>query len=188
MQLYTIIMRVGALVQQAFSSIVSQIVMYGGMIIANLVMAISSGVATVISTVNRLGTAIVNTFRQKVGEFRSIGKAILDGIRQGILNSWGSFVDWLVGIVEAIIESVTSTLGIQSPSKVFAGIGKQIMAGMAQGIENGISIPVTAMQTAVPRVIGAATSTSNVQNNYYYGARLLLQQGQENAILSTLMD
>lgn len=144
---------------------------------------VGAGILTSAATL--VATRIITAFRAKLSQFKAVGKAILEGIKQGITNGWDAFASWLTGIVQSIVDAVLATLGIKSPSKVFADIGKQMMAGMAQGIARGAILPMQTMQLATAGVIG---STQNVHNNYYYGARLMLSQGQEGQILSTLTE
>jgi hypothetical protein len=67
--------------------------------------------------------------------FIDAGKAIVDGLKQGIMNSWDSFKAWFINLMGSPIQWAKQILRIASPSKVFAGIGENVVAGYIQGIE-----------------------------------------------------
>lgn len=157
----------------------------GATLLSKLANSMLKYVYLVVNAATTIAGRIKTKFGEAASKFNEIGKNILAGIKKGINDGWDDFASWLTGIVEQIVQSVLDTLGIQSPSKVFADIGKQMMAGMAQGIARGAVMPMQTMQMATAGVIG---STQNVQHNYYYGARLMLSQGQEGQILSTLTE
>lgn len=88
---------------------------------------------------------------KNIGErFEEIGKNIIDGIRNGISNSWENLKKWFTGLFDGLVGGVKDTLGIHSPSKVFANIGGFMAEGLAEGwdkeyngikrsIENGLN-------------------------------------------------
>lgn len=133
-----------------------------------------------------IGRAVVS-IRNQISRFMAIGKDIVTGLQTGIQLAWVSFTTWFTAQIQALIDSVLSALGIRSPSTVFANIGKQMMAGLAVGIGDGVQIPVRAMQAVVPQMTAAVNGqSSGAQNHYYYGARIMLEQGNEGAILARL--
>src|SRR5581483_9964490 len=86
----------------------------------------------------------------KISEFVTVGGDIIGGLVNGIKNGAAAVVAALSGIIDEAVKASMAMLGIQSPSKVFAGIGHQIMAGMAQGIGAGFQLPVHAMLKGLP--------------------------------------
>ena len=82
---------------------------------------------------------IVNIFANIKEKFSSVGKNIVEGIKNGIASSWKAFYDYLEGLFGDLIEFVKKLLKIQSPSKVFRDeIGQWIPAGIGVGIEKGM--------------------------------------------------
>jgi len=79
---------------------------------------------------------------------RDAGARMVEGLKEGIRNAWGSFLDWLRGILGEAIQAIWDFFGIGSPSKVFAEIGENLMLGLAQGIGDGVTVPVTTMMNA----------------------------------------
>jgi hypothetical protein len=74
------------------------------------------------------------------------GKAIVDGLWDGIKNGWTKVVDGVKGLASDITKTVKGALGIASPSKVMLGLGGFTAEGFALGVEKG-----------APRVQGAFT-------------------------------
>lgn len=69
------------------------------------------------------------------GSFEQIGKAIVDGLRKGITDSWDSFKGWFKNLMGSPIKWAKEILKIASPSKVFTGIGENVIAGYIRGVE-----------------------------------------------------
>lgn len=64
----------------------------------------------------------------------TLGAAIIDGIRNGIMGAWDSFTGFLRDRWEDIKRSIRESFGMRSPSKVFSGFGTNMMEGMYQGL------------------------------------------------------
>ena len=67
--------------------------------------------------------------------FIDAGRAIVDGLKKGIMDSWASFKAWFINLMGSPIQWAKQVLGIASPSKIFANIGENVVAGYIQGIE-----------------------------------------------------
>ena len=102
---------------------------------------------------------IVKILLTKVIDFLYVGKSFVDGIRNGISNSWSSFTSWMTGLAAGLIAKIKGAFGVHSPSSVFAGIGENLMAGLGQGIENGVNVPINAMYSMAGSVTGAAVGS-----------------------------
>ena len=72
--------------------------------------------------------------------FLAVGRAIVEGIKQGINDAWSGFLSWFgnkLGI--GLVRWAKNKLGIKSPSSVFAEeVGKPIAEGIAKGFNQGI--------------------------------------------------
>jgi len=85
--------------------------------------------------------------------FSDFGKLLMDGLIGGITNMITSVRDSIVGIGESVVGWFRDKLGINSPSRVFAGLGAGIPEGTAQGI--------TGSQGLVKKAaLGMATATA----------------------------
>lgn len=89
--------------------------------------AIRGAVAVVSNAADRVGAAA-----------KRIGRAITDGILEGLGNIGALIWAKLKGALGGVVGKVTGLLGIHSPSKVFAEIGKSIGEGLVQGIERSM--------------------------------------------------
>jgi len=66
-----------------------------------------------------------------------IGKHIIEGLWEGLKGAWHLVSDGISNLLGGLFNSVTSFLGISSPSKKYHAIGQHIAAGLAAGIKAG---------------------------------------------------
>lgn len=69
-------------------------------------------------------------------DWKSVGKGVVDGTESGITSNWASFKSRVTGWFSGLISSVKKTLGIHSPSTVFASIGDYCMQGLSEGMQD----------------------------------------------------
>lgn len=69
-------------------------------------------------------------------DWSGVGEGITTGTEGGITGLWDSFKSRVVNKFKSLVNSVKSTLGIASPSKVFKSIGGFMMEGLNGGIES----------------------------------------------------
>lgn len=84
----------------------------------------------------RLFRAIRDYAPTLIEKFATIGSDLVEGLKQGISNSWNSFKTWLTDKLGDPIKWAKKALGIASPSKVFATIGENVVQGYIQGIDS----------------------------------------------------
>lgn len=65
--------------------------------------------------------------------FRYVGAQIVEELREGLLSAWDNFTGLPAMLFNNFITSVKTTLGIFSPSTVFANIGRDIVLGLIGG-------------------------------------------------------
>lgn len=75
----------------------------------------------------------INFFKELPGKIFDIGKNIVDGLWNGIKNSWSSLTSKVSGLFDNLVSGIKKGLGIASPSKVFASIGGFMAEGLADG-------------------------------------------------------
>lgn len=83
-----------------------------------------------------------------------IGGQIIDGLWQGIKAKWESVKGGIAEIGNGIADSVRTTLGIHSPSRVMHEVGTNIM----QGLQNGMQ--------SVDVKSGAADTAKGIENAF----------------------
>lgn len=118
----------------------------------------------ILSNLGRLGEAcfkivgkIVDGIRSLKERIQSIGKDIVLGIWQGISSMVSWFTDKVKGFFSGIVNGVKNTLGIHSPSTVFAGIGENMGKGLGVGFEDSMEGVKRQMQAAMPGLEGAVS-------------------------------
>lgn len=87
---------------------------------------------------------IYNAFVSAKNWIVDIGKAIIDGIWEGLQSIWKAITDFVDGFVQGFKDA----LGIHSPSTVFSAIGGDITAGLSEGIEESKDTSVTVSEWA----------------------------------------
>lgn len=141
--------------------------------------ALRSGFSTQLNLIkgivsNVLG-GIVALFRNAVSGFRSMGRALIDGLREGITSALSNLLSTARDMADKVADTVRNALRIQSPSRVFAEIGEQIAAGLAQGIGGGAGAAVAAASKMVGEVWKTATGiefTPNFGENNWMSPRM----------------
>jgi len=80
-------------------------------------------------------------------QFDGIGKAIVEGVYKGISDNEPWFRSQVTAFFKKIVGNVKDSLGIASPSKVFAEIGKNMAEGVGVGFEREMDTVADAMPT-----------------------------------------
>lgn len=152
-----------------------EIIMAGPKIIAALATGLIEAIPDIVMVIPRLIRSIVDTFLSF--DWGSIGKNIVEGIKNGFVNMWNSFKQTVENVFTGLVDGVKSFLGIASPSKVFAGIGGYMAEGLGQGFDKEFSNVKRGIQSKLdfgtmtfgmssfghlPALAGAGTT-----NNYY---------------------
>lgn len=127
-----------------------QIVQSGIKILTNLITGIIKAIPQLVAALPQIIFAIVKGIGSLMGSIINIGADIVRGIWKGIqqLASW--LWGKVTGFFSGIVDGVKNFLGINSPSKVFAGIGGFMAEGLGEGwddeyanvkknIENGMT-------------------------------------------------
>lgn len=68
-------------------------------------------------------------------DWSNIGSSIVDGLIGGFKTSGARLLNDAKGLATLVKKGFTSSLGIQSPSKVFAGYGENTVEGFEQGVQ-----------------------------------------------------
>lgn len=97
-----------------------------------LIKAIPQLVKSVAKLITRIGDTITHN------DWGSIGKNIIDGLLEGLKNTWNDLTSWWNNGINSIVDGAKNLLGIHSPSRVFAGIGKNVALGFGEGWKDEI--------------------------------------------------
>jgi hypothetical protein len=103
-----------------------------------IVVALAEGLIKSVGTLmNSVGTLISNIVAKfKENDWKQVGKNIVDGLLNGLKNTWGNLKKWFTDAWDNLVGGVKDLLGIHSPSRVFAGIGKNMALGVGEGWED----------------------------------------------------
>lgn len=116
-----------------------EMIVSGAKLLGKLAVGAVNAIPDIVARIPEIVMAIVDAFAASGPEFQEIGSAIVQGIWTGIQNL-GS---WLWGNVSGffgdIVDGVKESLGIHSPSRVFAGIGENMALGVGEGWDNKYS-------------------------------------------------
>ena len=144
----------------------------GYKLIGGLIAGIINSIPILLARFAEIGVAFWNYLKNLPETFRNAGKAMLQGLWNGIK----SMKDWVVNKVKdigkSILKGLKGVLGIKSPSKEFAVIGKFSVLGYTEALDD--------MQKDVQKQVGetfgispqlASSSSShfspNIINNNY---------------------
>lgn len=125
-----------------------------------IILALSTGlikaIPELVKAVPELVVSIVSAFKDELPEMIKIGENIVRGVWDGI-NAMGKWIKDKVGdFFSGVVDGVKGVLGIQSPSKVFAGIGEYMAEGLGQGFSAEMRNVEKQINSSVPTSIDMA--------------------------------
>lgn len=88
---------------------------------------------------------ILNAFKNLPSDFLQVGKDLLTGLGNGIVEGAKGVVEKARSVAGNVLSAVKGFFGVSSPSKVFHGIGGFLMEGLANGITDSIGMVEDAM-------------------------------------------
>lgn len=104
--------------------------------------AVSKLITAIINFIKNGLNGMANKFSPQAG---TIGRNIINGVINGVAGAAGALYNKLRNVASSALSSFKSTLGIHSPSRVFATAAGFIVAGIVQGIDKNQSDAVDAM-------------------------------------------
>ena len=120
----------------AIIDLLPEIVATGILLIGKLAVGLVKAIPDLVAKIPEIIKSVVNSFKSRSGEFSGIGRDIVNGIWSGIKSMISTFTANVKNFFSGIVNSVKQTLGIRSPSRVFAEIGGFMAEGVSQGWDN----------------------------------------------------
>lgn len=117
--------------------------------------AVNKLISAIIRFIKNGLTGMANTFGPQVS---SIGRNIINGVINGVSGAAGALYNKLRGVASSALSSFKSTLGIHSPSRVFATAAGFIVAGIVQGIDKNQGDAVDAMSGLGSEMVNAMSN------------------------------
>ncbi|MCB2051368.1 MAG: phage tail tape measure protein [Novosphingobium sp.] len=122
---------------------------------------------------------VVSIIQGFVGNFKSIGSALIDGLIAGFQAGFDLVKLKVSELASFIPDWLKKPLGINSPSKVFMHLGGSIPQGLAVGIDRGSKVPklsvrrmatgvAGAMALSTPAMAGSGADGSQAGNTYNF--------------------
>lgn len=115
-----------------------------------------------ISQLTNFKNNVVNTVRDVVSAIRDndwagAGRAIVDGIKRGVQNSWGAFIGLIKQLARNALNTFYSIFNIHSPSQEMYDIGEMIVKGLAKGVSDSAGMAIKAMSKTAANMLSAAS-------------------------------
>lgn len=117
--------------------------------------AVNKLISAIIRFIKNGLTGMANTFAPHAS---SIGRNIINGVVNGVSGAAGALYNKLRNVASSALSSFKSTLGIHSPSRVFATAAGFIVAGIVQGIDSNQSDAVDAMSGLGSEMVNAMSN------------------------------
>lgn len=136
--------------------------------------AVSGAIDGVIGFVTDLPGNIVKALGNLGSLLLDAGKAVIQGLIDGITGAIGGVIDAAIDCVSGLVDGVLGFLGIHSPSRVFRDIGAQTGQGLVLGISD-----------MAPKVADAWTDLMDVPGGPTLTARLAAPAGGQARATAT---
>lgn len=104
--------------------------------------AVNKLIKAIVNFIKNGLTGMANTFAPHAA---TIGRNIINGVVNGVASVAGNLYNKMRNVASSALSSFKSTLGIHSPSRVFATAAGFIVAGIVQGIDKNQNKAVDAM-------------------------------------------
>lgn len=104
--------------------------------------AVNKLIKAIVNFIKNGLTGMANQFAPQAG---TIGRNIINGVVNGVASVAGNLYNKMRNVASSALNSFKSTLGIHSPSRVFATAAGFIVAGIVQGIDRNQNKAVSAM-------------------------------------------
>jgi hypothetical protein len=125
---------------------------------ATLKTAVASAVDFVTTAFNDVMTFVKNLPTTFANAALAVGRAIIDGIKQGVSSAASALYDEMRQTAQKALDATKSALGIRSPSFEFQVVGKAIGDGLTMGVTNSEASVNDAVSglVRIPQMAGAA--------------------------------
>ena len=154
--------KIGDIIAAAFNLIIS--------FIEGLADAIDQNGPRLRAALKKIVVAIINFFKGVASDWIVIGKNIVRGIWNGIVELKDWLVNKVTGWVSGLVDGAKDALGIKSPSRVMAGIGKYMVQGLALGIDRNGREALTATTNLAEDTVQAFNNALKDGVNTEFGA------------------
>ena len=150
-------------------------------IVEKLALGLIAAIPKLVLAVGQLVVAMANALLNAGVKMMQAGANLVDGLKNGFIQSWNNFVNKVKEMAQNLINSVKNVFKISSPSKVFAEIGDYCVQGFDDGmssfgegalvdVENAMddisSVAVPTFETDMTMRAGSYASVNNSGDLY----------------------
>lgn len=150
-------------------------------IIEKLIVGLIGAIPKLVIAAGQIIVAFINAINNIAPKLHEVGKNLVDGLKNGIINAWNGMVQKVKDMANNLVQSVKGVFGIASPSKVFAQIGDYCVQGFDDGmstfgegalvdVENAMddisAVAVPTFETDMSMRAGSYTSVDNSGDLY----------------------
>lgn len=147
----------------------SKLISGGLQLIIALGKGIINSIPHLIALAPRLILELLNSFKKTIQEtdWKALGKNILDGILNGLMNFGNVVKDTVKKVGKKITNEIKSFFGIKSPSRLMRDeVGSFLADGIAVGFEDEIDKAYKDMQRALDLETGKMTANVQASGTY----------------------
>ena len=137
-----------------------KLIVTGIELIAKLAIGLIQAIPKIVAAIPQIIQSIIDAFSKF--DWPSIGKNILEGIKNGILGAISAVVDAAKEAASAVWDAVKGFFDIGSPSKLMAYAGERIDEGLAGGITDNQGL----VDNAITSLSDSATSSLEISPSY----------------------
>ena len=101
-----------------------------------LITGIINAIPELVAKMAMFELKIIESIKNLPNKFKEIGKNLLTGLYNGIVEKWNALKSRVENLGNGIVNKFKSVFGIKSPSREFAIIGEYNMMGLEEGMEN----------------------------------------------------
>ena len=127
-----------------------RIIEMGVQLTIQLGMGLIRAIPQIVAQLPQIIASIVSGLSRGIPSILEVGKNIARGLWDGIASMIGWLGEKVKNMVNGIVGGVKKVLGINSPSKVFAGIGANMSEGIGEGFTHAMSGIEKDIQGAIP--------------------------------------
>lgn len=149
------------------------LIVTGALLLGKLAVGIIQAIPELVAKIPQIIKSVVNGFKNNSSQFAGIGRDIVNGVWNGIQSMLYTFTKNVKNFFSGIVNSVKKTLGIRSPSRVFAEIGGFMAKGLDKGWEDefgNVKKDIDDSLSFDDAYMGIGTSVKSVGSGMSYGS------------------
>lgn len=133
-------------------------------IVAAIVRFLESLVKTIVDFCSKIPGKIVEVLKQGFSKLKSVGKDIINSIKQGVTEAWNAFIKFFKDLWNGLKNWFKDTFGIHSPSTEFKSYGKYMMEGLEEGVAENSGDALGAVDEVAEKIKDGFTDEMDINS------------------------